>query len=108
MDQDLTYAFKIVPPGERVSVTIEVSDQAGPLLVASFAGQRQELTDPVLWRAWLGHPLMTLGVIWAIHWEALKIWLKGEYLRPRPKPPRDPVTVVSSALPVGLAKRARS
>ncbi len=100
MDMDLTYAFKIVPPGERVSVTIEVSDTTGPLLVASFAGVRQDLTDRALWRAWLGHPLMTLGVIWAIHWEALKIWLKGEHLRPRPKPPTRPVTVVPGALPV--------
>jgi DUF1365 family protein len=93
MDMDLVYAFRIVPPGETVSVAIEVADDQGPLLVAAFSGARQPLTDASLWRAWLGHPWMTLGVLAAIHWEALKIWLKGERIRPRPRRPERPVTV---------------
>ena len=28
-------------------------------------------------RAWLGNPLMTFKVIAGIHWEALKMWVKG-------------------------------
>lgn len=97
MDMDLTYAFRIAPPGQDVSVTVDVHDAQGRLLAANFAGQRRELTDAAIWRAWLSHPLMTLGVMAAIHWEALKIWRKGEKLRPRPKAPGAPVTVVSAA-----------
>ncbi|MBP8246415.1 MAG: DUF1365 domain-containing protein [Phenylobacterium sp.] len=97
MDMDLTYAFRIAPPGDSVSVTVDVHDAQGRLLAANFAGTRSELTDAVIWRAWLSHPLMTLGVMAAIHWEALKIWRKGEKLRPRPKAPGAPVTVVSAA-----------
>jgi DUF1365 family protein len=93
MDMDLAYGFRIVPPGEKVSVAVEVSDAEGRVLVAGFAGARVELTDAALWRAWLSHPLMTLGVMSAIHWEALKIWLKGEKIRARPKAPTKPVTV---------------
>lgn len=44
--------------------------------------------------AFLGAGLV-MGVLAAIHWEALKIWLKGERLRPRPAPPRRAVTVVA-------------
>jgi DUF1365 family protein len=94
MDMDLAYGFRIVPPGEKVSVAVEVSDVQGRVLAAAFAGARVELTDAALWRAWLSHPLMTLGVMSAIHWEALKIWLKGEKVRARPKAPSRPVTVV--------------
>lgn len=93
MDMDLAYGFRIQPPGETVSVGVEVSDGEGPVLSAAFAGERIDLTDAALWRAFLTHPLMTIGVMAAIHWEALKIWLKGERLRPRPAPPSRPVTV---------------
>ncbi len=93
MDMDLAYGFRIVPPGDQVSVAVDVSDAQGRVLAAAFAGPRVELTDAALWRAWLAHPLMTLGVMSAIHWEALKVWLKGEKIRPRPKPPSRPVTV---------------
>lgn len=39
---------------------------------------------------------MTLGVVAAIHWEALKIWLKGEKIRTRPAKPEWAVTVVAA------------
>jgi len=97
MDMELVYAFRIQPPGERVAVTVDVHDAQGLLLAATFAGARVELTDAAIWRAWLGHPLMTLGVMSAIHWEALKIWLKGGKLRPRPRAPSRPVTVVPAS-----------
>ncbi|MDO8378028.1 DUF1365 domain-containing protein [Phenylobacterium sp.] len=97
MDMDLAYAFRIQPPGERVAVTVDVHDAQGLLLAATFAGARVELTDAAIWRAWLTHPLMTLGIMSAIHWEGLKIWLKGEKLRPRPTAPSRPVTVVPAS-----------
>lgn len=97
MDMGLTYAFTIRPPGERVAVSIQVADGEGPLLSASFTGERLALSDRALIGAWLSHPWMTLGVMGAIHWEALKIWLKGGRLRPRPKPPALPVTVAPQA-----------
>lgn len=93
MDMGLTYAFRINPPGEAVGVTIQVSDADGPLLNAGFTGRRVELSDAALLRAWTTHPWMTLGVLAAIHWEALKIWLKGEKVRERPAPPAVAVTV---------------
>jgi len=94
MDMGLDYSFRILAPGEQVSIGVAAGDAEGPILNAAFAGKRQPLTDRALWRAWLTHPWMTLGVLAAIHWEALKIFLKGEPLRPRaPLPPRQ-VTVV--------------
>ena len=55
------------------------------------------LADPELLSAWLAPPWMTLGVVTAIHWEALFIWLKGEKIRQRPVKPQWPVTVVTPA-----------
>ncbi len=94
MDMDLSYDFQIAPPGERVSVAVNVHDAEGLVLATAFAGGRIELSDRALFRAWRRHPLMTLGVMAAIHWEALKIWRRGEHVRRRPAAPAAPVTVV--------------
>ncbi|KQW70865.1 hypothetical protein ASE17_18580 [Phenylobacterium sp. Root77] len=93
MDMELTYRFKVAPPGDSVGVAIEVDDAEGTILSAGFHARRRELTDANLLGAWIAHPMMTLGVMWAIHWEALWIWAKGERLRPRPSPPLRFVTL---------------
>jgi DUF1365 family protein len=74
---ECAYAFHIEPPGEKVLVSIDETDPQGLLLKASFSGMRQPLTDATLLRALFAYPLMTLKVTAAIHWEAMKLFLKG-------------------------------
>jgi hypothetical protein len=97
MDMELSYAFRILRPEDRVLVAVDTSDAEGLVLAASFSGERRPLTDGELLKAWLTHPWMSLGVIAAIHFEALKIWLKGEKLRARPAKPERAVTVAPAA-----------
>jgi DUF1365 family protein len=97
MDMDLAYAFRVLRPDEKVLVAVDVSDAQGLVLTTSFAGERQDLTDRNLIRAWLTHPWMTLGSLAAIHWEALFIWLKGEKVRVRPQLPAQALTVAPQA-----------
>lgn len=77
MEMGLGYAFEVSPPGEAVRVAIRASDAQGELLTAAFSAKRSDLTDAGLLRAWIGHPWQTVGVLAAIHWEAIKILLKG-------------------------------
>lgn len=89
LEGDLTYEFNITPPGERAAVAMVVKRGDEIALTASFVGARGDLTDAQLLRAWLGNPLMTLKVIAGIHWEALRMWLKGvRYLGRRGQSPR--------------------
>lgn len=97
MDMDIAYRFRVQPPEERVALVIESADAQGPVLTASLAGERRPLTDAVLLRAFLSFPLMTLKVVAGIHWEALKLWIKGMRLRPRPAAP-SPITIVARPL----------
>lgn len=98
MDMDLKYAFRVRPPAEQVQVLVDVDDAEGRVLATGFVAARQDLTDRNLLRAWLKHPWMTVGVLGAIHWEALFIWLKGGKIRRRPEKPAWPVTVVTPPL----------
>jgi DUF1365 family protein len=86
------YAFRLKPPGERLSVLINYQDQGGTMLHASLNGTRRELSDRQLLAAWARHPLMTLKVIAAIHWEGLRLWRKGAPFFRRTPPPHKDVT----------------
>jgi DUF1365 family protein len=94
LDMDMTYDFRILPPGARIAVAVDGSKGGARVIAASFAGERRPLTDAGLIRAFLGHPTLSFAVVAGIHWEALKLWLKGVGLRARPEPPEHPVTIV--------------
>jgi uncharacterized protein len=92
IEMDMTYNFRIRPPGGDVAVAIHETDADGTLLFASFSGRRQPLTAWSMLKAFFSYPLMTLKVIGGIHWEALKLWRKGVPLVARPEPPPNLVT----------------
>lgn len=96
IDMDITYDFRVMEPAETVSLTVRGSDTEGVLISASMIGMRSEFSDRTLVRAAFAYPLLTLKVIGGIHWEALKLWLKGVRLTRRPAPPAHPVTLVTS------------
>jgi DUF1365 family protein len=90
---DIRYSFTVLPPGERISVSVTGCDLDGPLIFAKLSGSRQIITDRVLARAFLVYPLLTLKVMLGIHWEALLLWLKGIRLLHRPPAPARSTTV---------------
>jgi hypothetical protein len=92
MDMDLTYHFRLTEPTERVAVGITASKGGERVLNASLAGRRRELTDRALLLIFLTIPLITAKVTLTIHWEALRLWLKGIRLRTRPAPPAQNAT----------------
>jgi hypothetical protein len=87
LEMNLSYEFRVTPPGENTVVAMTVKRGADIALTASFAGVRRDLTDANLLRAWVANPLMTLTVIAGIHWEALRMWLKGIRFLGRGNPP---------------------
>jgi uncharacterized protein len=87
MDMPMRYHFRLRPPGDAVAVRILETDAQGPILAATFHGQVQDLTSFHILKACLKMPLMTAKVVAGIHWEALKLWLKGVKLVTRPDPP---------------------
>jgi hypothetical protein len=93
MDMDMAYDFAIRPPGEKVQIVVNGRDGEGPLISASFAGRRRLLTDGALLGIFFTIPFVTLKTVAGIHWEALKLWLKGIRIRRAPAPPEAKVTL---------------
>ncbi|MDN4982273.1 DUF1365 domain-containing protein [Bradyrhizobium sp. WYCCWR 13022] len=79
----MRYRFRVLPPSGTVKLRILETDRDGPLLAATFNGRRRALTSRALLRSFFALPLVTLKVMAAIHWEALRLWLKGARLVPR-------------------------
>lgn len=83
IEMAMRYHFRVVPPKDRVKLRILETDSEGPLLSATFNGHRRDLTTRELLRAFFALPAVTLKIMAAIHWEAMRLWLKGVRLTPR-------------------------
>lgn len=102
LSRDLLYRFRVdAPSPDRAALSLGVSvhDAAAPhaaVLNARLDARRAPLTDTALLRVFFSHPLLTLKVIGAIHWEALRLWLKGARFHPKPAAPGHAVTTVTT------------
>lgn len=81
MDLELSYAFRVHAPDDKVAIGIETSDDQGIMLFAALSGQRREASDNSLMRLAVSQPLVTLKVIVAIHVHAAILWWKGVGIR---------------------------
>jgi DUF1365 family protein len=72
---------------ERTVARIDYGDDDGLLLKTSISGESAALTDARVTRAFFLHPLMTLGVVVKIHWQALRLWSKRIPFFSKPEPP---------------------
>ena len=65
-------------PTEKLRIHIDDrSPQNESELVAVFNGERKEITQSAVLKLALNFPFLCFSVIAAIHWHALKLWLKG-------------------------------
>ena len=77
INMECHYYFRVQKPSDKISVIIDQKDKDGKLLYASQDGKAKELNEKNLINSYICHPLMTFKIIAAIHYEALKLWLKG-------------------------------
>jgi hypothetical protein len=87
MRLDQHYDWVVTPPGERLIVRIGVEEAGARLFDATLALRREPWSASVVRRALLRFPWMTAKVTAAIHYEAIRLYLKGVPYIPHPGTP---------------------
>jgi uncharacterized protein len=70
------YKFRFLRSEDRLVARVEYENAEGPVLLTSVSGQLQTLNQSTRRQALLKMPLLTLGVIAKIHWQAVRLLLK--------------------------------
>ncbi len=80
------YRFDLSRPAAGLRVLIREFRDGAPVMNASLLGRRQALTDGAILGQVARMPWMTLKVVAGIHWQALKLWLRGARFHRKPAP----------------------
>ena len=85
LPMDMLYQWRFSIPGERLHVNMQNSKNGRLQFDATLSLKLKPLSARSLLAVLGAFPFMTLQVIAAIHWQALKLWVKGTpfYSHPR-------------------------
>ncbi len=85
LSQDMEYRFRLLEPGARIGVYIDEFQRGVRMFKACISARCAPVTDARLFRTFCTVPLMPFKVMAAIHWQALKLWLRGARFHPMPE-----------------------
>jgi DUF1365 family protein len=77
MPMEIDYHWALSRPGDHLSVYMSNTKEGERIFNASMSLQRRPINGASLAGVLLRFPLMTAKIIFAIHWEALRLWIKG-------------------------------
>ena len=84
---DAEFEFRVRVPSDALEIHIDTVQQGQRTLLSWIRGQQRSLTSARLLSLSLRYPLMTLAVIFRIHWHALRLWWKQlPYIRKADQP----------------------
>ncbi|NYZ61719.1 DUF1365 domain-containing protein [Luteimonas deserti] len=85
MAMDRVYRWRFTPPAADLLVHMDVLDRGTREFDATLALRRRPLGGASLARVLWRYPAMTAQVVGAIHWQALRLWLKRTPVHDHPR-----------------------
>ncbi len=95
---DVAYDWRFTEPTRQLTIHMENLRDGHPFFDATMVLQRKELSGTALARVLVQYPLMTAKVIGAIHWQALRLWMKGVPFLSHPKKRKEASPVATNHL----------
>lgn len=96
LDRNGRYEFKFGNSKNRLTACINYYDHKGrKQLVTSMTGELQQMNSSTCRKAFWKYPLITSKAILLIHWQALKLIVKGIRHRPKPLQKEKAVSITS-------------
>ena len=77
MPMEASYDWAISAPAERLTVAMRCTSVGEQLFTAALALRRREISGGALAAMLARFPFMTLQVVTAIYWQALRLWWRG-------------------------------
>lgn len=77
IDMDVWFDFRVKIPGKKLDIHIDDFRNGEKFFFSSLAGEQKPITGKRLMGYACRYPLITFKVIVLIHWQALRLWLKG-------------------------------
>ena len=100
MEADYSFRLSLPSTQEPLRLAIGYQGHGGQdRLNAVLVARPEPLTDGAIARAVMRHPALTFKVMAGIHWDALKLWIKGLPLYHRPPPPARAYSVAPQQAP---------
>ncbi len=88
----LDYRFRLSRPGKKLGIAIHCLEEGALRMAAAQVATARPFGDLNLLRTFLRLPLMTFKIVAMIHWQALKLFLRGAPLFHKPEPPAKEIT----------------
>lgn len=76
MTMDIDYDWRFSTPGKSLSVHMENYRQGDKIFDATLNLEQQEISSPNLAKVLIRFPMVTLKVVVAIYYQALRLWIK--------------------------------
>lgn len=98
IDMNVAYDWRFTQPSKQLAIHMENLYAGQPFFDATMVLRRKELSRSAFAQVLVQYPLMTAKVIGAIHWQALKLWMKGVPMFSHPKKRKEASPVATNHL----------
>lgn len=84
IDLDDFFDFNLAIPTEKLDIKIDDYDKEGKrFFISTLKGAKQPLSNVNMLRYFFAIPMIPLRIMWLIHWQAFKLWIKKIKYHPK-------------------------